>query len=293
MNIPAMDAVRSKRFGYISTEEANIAITLYDDLVENRNFGGSWRVPKPVFIQTEEPVDVVEIVENADYYDKCNFSGGFWEEIAKIYRGVSEHYENPDVDIIPRNGENDFEAMFISHTLNVLMNEGPTHELWNTVLSDAQFNRIEDNETGDVNLFGEDENRDFVESEFHSNDYIPNPEELEEWGLYSYSWRKDGCEVDSLWVRFRDKNGVKEYPLIENLNGLTSIVSTEPDFGTVESNHISEKVQEALAEGRVLFEDGTDVEQALTETVDAVENMSDKTSFFIENATESERVVSE
>lgn len=289
MNIPAMDAVRSKRFGYISSDKATVATILHDELVGNRNFGGDWRISRPVFLRTSEPADIVRLIENAEEHRKNNFSDSFWEEIAKLYRAISEHYEGgEDVEIIPQNGANEFEAMFISNTLNVVLNEGPSHDLWHTVIEESQWSRVDDAETGDVNVLGEDGDRSFEQSKFEDQKYIPQSDDMDSWGLYSYSWRHEGKEVDSLWIRFRSGDEIKEYPLIESSNGLCSIVSVEPDFGSIESDHISDEVQTALSNSEVL-ETGTSVEQSLTEMVKSVETC-DKTQYFIDNARNSTEV---
>lgn len=289
MNIPAMDAVRSKRFGYISSDKATVATILYDELVDNRNFGDDWRISRPVFLRTNEPTDVAKFVENAEEHRKNNFSDGFWEEIAKLYRAISEHYENgEDVEIVPKNGANEFEAMFISNTLNVVLNEGPSHDLWHTVIEESQWSRVDDAETGDVNILGKEGDRSFKKSRFKDQEYIPQPENMDSWGLYSYSWRHEGKEVDSLWLRFRLGDEIKEYPLIESSNGLCSIVSVEPDFGSIESNHISEEVQTALSNSEIL-KTGTGVEESLTEVVNSVEACN-KTRYFIDNAQDSTEV---
>lgn len=289
MNIPAMDAVRSKRFGYISSEKATVATILHDELVENRNFGEQWRVTRPVFLRTTEPTDMVKFVENTEEHQKNNFSESFWEEIAKLYRAISDGYdEGEDTEIVPQNGENHFESMFISNTLNVVLNEGSSRDLWYTVIEESQWNRIEDCETGNINIFGEDDRRTFEESKFENSEYIPSPESVDNWGLYNYSWRHEGNEVDSLWVRFRVDKTVKEYPLVENSNGLCSVVSVDPDFGSISSDHIEPKVQNALENGSILEQD-TDVNRSLTEMVKSVES-SDRTEYFIQNATDSNKI---
>lgn len=286
MMIPALDAVRSQRFGYLSTENADMAIVLYDDMVENRNHGKAWQVPKPVFLRTDEPTDLVTVAENAESIEKNNFSRGFWEEVAKIYRVLSPEYpeDGSETEVQPQSAENLFESQFINNIIHAVNNHGPSHELWESVLSDAQWNRIEDAETGDVSIFSEDE-RTFEESLFDDVEYIPSVDEVQEWGLYSYSWRHEGKEVDSLWVRIRGENGnVKEFPLVENLNGLGSVVSTNPDFGGIESNHISQTLQQALESGTTNGED--DVESKLAEVVHTT-NLSDKTASYIQKATQS------
>lgn len=291
MKLPAMDAVRSKRFGYLSTDQANIAIIMYDDSVPNRNGGDAWRVPRPVFVQSDGPVDFVDLVEDPQNYEKNNFSNSFWEEAAKIYRIVSPEYENTpeDTKFNAENAENEFETAFLNNIVGILNNNGVSSEIWNHVLEDAQWNRIEDNETGDVNLFGGEEEKTFADSEFKDNDYIPPIDQINEWGLYSYSWRHNGCAVDSLWVRFKTENGeTREYPIIENLHGVSTVVSINPDFGSIDSNYVSESVLEAL-ENKEPLQNGDSVENALVEMVQDIE-LSEKSQYFIQNATESTKI---
>lgn len=289
MMIPALDAVRSQRFGYLSTERADMAIVLYDKKVGNRNHGEDWQIPKPVFLRTHEPTDLVTIVENAESVEKNNFSQGFWEQVAKIYRVLSPEYseDGSDTEVQPQNAENQFETQFVNNIIHTVNNYGPSHELWESVLSDAQWNRIQDAETGDVSIFSEDE-RTFKESVFTNVDYIPSIDEVQGWGLYSYSWRHEGKEVDSLWVRIQGDNGnIKEFPLVENLNGLGSIVSTNPDFGGIESNHISRPLQQCLTSSTVGGE--TQMEEDLSQAVKSA-SLSDKTRQYVSRAVDSSTV---
>lgn len=289
--IPAMDAVRSKRFGYIETDDVQITIILHDKDVENRNHGEAWQRPSPIFVKGDSSVDVASIVENAEDYDKESFSNGFWEETAKVYRIVSPDYEDSgeDTRIDYDRLDNKFEVEFLSNIVHVLNNEGVSHQIWSNVLEDAQWNRIDDCETGDVNLFG-DEQGSFVESNFESTEYVPNPEEVEKWGLYAYNWEFEGRNVESLWVRFKGTNGtVKVYPLVESLDGLGSIVSTDPDFGSIESNHISESLQKAL-ENIGTMED--EVDNRMVSAVQSA-SLSDTTADYIGRATESEEIQKE
>lgn len=291
MMIPAMDAVRSKRFGYIETEDVQIAIILHDKDVENRNHGEAWQRPSPIFVKGDSSVDVASIVENAEDYEKKFFSNGFWEETAKVYRIVSTDYEDSgeDTEIDYDRLGNEFEVDFLSNIVHVLNNEGVSHQIWSNVLEDAQWNRIDDCETGDVNLFG-DEQGSFVESNFEGTEYVPDPEEVEKWGLYAYNWEFEGRNVESLWVRFTGTNGtVKEYPLVESLDGLGSIVSTDPDFGSIESNHISESLQKAL-ENIGTMED--EVDNRMVSAVQSA-SLSDTTADYISRATESEEIQKE
>lgn len=288
MMIPAMDAVRSKRFGYIKTEDVQIAIILHDKDVENRNHGEAWQRPSPIFVKGDSSVDVTSIVENAEDYEKKSFSNGFWEETAKVYRIVSPDYEDSgeDTEIDYDRLDNEFEVDFLSNIVHVLNNEGVSHQIWSNVLEDAQWNRIDDCETGDVNLF-DDEQRSFAESNFEGTEYVPNPEEVEQWGLYAYNWEFEGRNVESLWVRFKGSNGtVKEYPLVESLDGLGSIVSTDPDFGSIESNHISESLQKAL-ENMGSMDD--EVDNRMVSAVQSA-SLSDTTADYISRATESEKI---
>lgn len=220
----------------------------------------------------------MNVAENAESIEKNNFSQSFWEEVAKIYRVLSPEYPQNgfDTEVQPQNAENQFEAQFINNIIYAVNNHGSSHELWKSVLLDAQWNRIEDAETGDFSIFSEDE-RTFEESVFDDVESIPSVDEVQEWGLYSYSWRHEGKEVDSLWVRILGENGnVKEFPLVENLNGFGSVVSTNPEFGGIESDHISQTLQKALESGTTNGED-----------VVHTTNLSDKTASYTQKATQS------
>lgn len=286
--IPAMDAVRSKRFGYIDSSDLRIAVILHDKDVENRNNGDAWQRPCPVFIEGESSVDISEVVENAEEYEKKNFSSEFWNEAAKVYRIVSPDYDEDgsESEVNYDNIENEFEVNFLLNIVHILNEEGASHQIWHTVLEDAQWNRIEDCETGDVELFG-DRHKTFTESNFKGTQYIPEPEEVKDWGLYAYNWTYDEQEVESLWVRFKGSNGnVKEYPLVESLDGLGSVVSTDPDFGTIESNHISKSVQKALENGGSV---DSEKELRLIQSVNSAD-LSDTTSKYLDKATESQDI---
>lgn len=286
--IPAMDAVRSKRFGYIETDNIKIAIILYDQDVENRNNGEAWQRPHPVFVKGDSPVDVSEVVENTEKYESKSFSQAFWTEAAKVYRIISSDYEEDGSrsEINYDKLQNEFEVEFLSNIIHILNNEGASHQIWNTVLEDAQWNRIDECETGDVELFG-DSNKSFSESNFVGTKYVPDPDNVEEWGLYAYNLTHEERELVSIWVRFKGSNGtVKEYPLIESLDGLGSIVSTDPDFGTIESNHISNSLQTALESvGSVDDEEDSRILKSVKSA-----NLSSTTAKYLDNATESQKI---
>lgn len=290
MNIPAMDATRSKRFGYLSTESANIATIMHDEKVPNRNHGEAWRVTQPVYIKTKTNsiIDVVSEFEDNEYTKK-NFSMGFWNEVAKIYRVVSSGFEEKGKNIDIKYNEstkNSFEAHFLQNIVHTLSSCGLSSELWSTVLEDAQWNRIEDPETGDINLFGDD-NRTFKESNFKTVEYIPSVSQVDEWGLYCYSMDYENQRTNSLWIRMRNNTGdVAEYPLIED-NEIGSIVSIEPDFGEIESNHISKEAQEALEDQTIGGE--SNFEERLTDLIQRIDLCS-KTEYVIGNATESTEI---
>lgn len=285
MNIPAMDATRSKRFGYLSTDSANIATIMHDEKVPNRNHGEAWRVTQPVYIKTDNIVDVVSTFED-NKYTKNNFSIGFWNQVAKIYRVVSPNFEDTGENTeikYKKNTKNSFEAHFLHNIVHTLNSCGPSSELWYTVLEDAQWNRIEDSETGDINLFGDD-NRTFKESSFKDVEYIPSVNQVDEWGLYCYSIDYQEQKMNSLWIRMKDNSGdVVEYPLIED-NEMGAIVSIKPDFGSLESNHISKEAQEALENQFIGGESNS--EERLTDLIGNMDLCS-KTEYVINNATES------
>jgi hypothetical protein len=285
MMIPAMDAVRSNRFGYVSTDSTNVAVIMHDEEVPNRNHGQAWRITRPVCIQTSDNVDIVNVIENADY-EKNNFSSDFWEEAARIYRVVSDEYdEDTDTDINCENPDSSFETDFLYNIIHTLNNCGASTDLWGKVLRDAQYHKIEDSKIdGSI-----DENeQEFSESSFDAVNYIPEIYEIYNWGLYCYSIHNEDIEMDTLWLRIEDETGdIKEFPIIEN-NGKGSIVSINPKFGSVDSNHLSNEAQESLEEQIIAGE--TDIERSLTKMVKNTE-LSDKTEKLVDNATQSEIIM--
>lgn len=288
MNIPAMDAARSKRFGYISTESANIATVMHDEKVPNRNMGEAWRSTRPVYIKTNGIVDVVAEFENNNY-TKNNFSTGFWNEVAKVYRIVSPDFEddgeNAEIEY-DDNTDNDFEARFLQNIVHTLSTCGSSSELWSSVLQDAQFNRIENSGAGNVNIFGEDDIC-FKESEFNGVEYIPSVEQIDKWGLYCYNAEYDGEKMNSLWIRMKNSKGdILEYPLIEN-NKIGAIVSIVPEFGSLGSDYISKDAQIALENQDV--GGVSNHEERLTDQVRDID-LNNKTKYVIENATESTNI---
>lgn len=67
---------------------------------------------------------------------------------------------------------------------------------------------------------------------------------------------------------------------VESLDGLSSVVSTNPEFGTADSNHISSELQQHL-------ENGTASEEHPITQIIADMDTTDTTEKFIHNATES------
>lgn len=277
-----MDAVRSNRFGFLSTDSANVAVVMHDEEVPNRNRGEAWRITRPVYLQTGDNVDIVNVIENADY-EKNDFSSEFWEEAARIYRVMSGEYEeDTDTDIKCEKPDSSFETKFLYNIIHTLNTCGASTDLWSKVLRNAQYYEIEDSKIS--SSIDEKENK-FSESSFESVNYIPEIDEIYNWGLYCYSIHNSDIEMDTLWLRIEDETGeIKEFPIVEN-NCKGSIVSINPDFGSVDSNHLSDKVQECLEKEMIGGE--SDVEKSLTKMVKNAD-LSDKTEKFIKNATDSE-----
>lgn len=113
MMIPAMDAVMSKRVGTITGDKFNITSILHDESVEERNNGGAWKQARPMAIQTDEPIDVVSIMNNLDNYSKRNFSMEFWVKCAKLYRIISPEEDSVDNHLEQDGLESEFEKKIL------------------------------------------------------------------------------------------------------------------------------------------------------------------------------------
>lgn len=282
MMIPAMDAVVAKRVGYISNNNVQMATVMHDESVKERNNGGAWKNARPMAIVTDEPVDLAAVFQNVTDYTQNNFSPEFWEECAKVYRQTSTYEEgesNPVIDY--PSIESDFEVKFLSSIIEVCeRGEGFTHDVWSNIIQDSEWSHIEDNKTGDVNLYSEQE-KTFEESVFTNQKYIPDPSEVDEWGLYDYSLTTENIDSQTIWVRFKFNDNIVEHPLVYDTDSRMFILSSSPDFGGMNSSHISDDVQKALENGVTRCR--------LTNMINETELCS-KTKKYIRNATDSQPV---
>lgn len=282
MMIPAMDAVTAERIGYLTNDGVQIAAVMYDEAVEERNNGSAWKKSRPMSIVTEGPVDITSIIQDPTEFNKHNFSQEFWEECAKVYRFASQHEEQEEnEEIIFENIPSDFEVKFLNSIIGVCeRGEGFTHDVWNNIIQDSEWEHIEDNKTGDVTLT-EESDREFKESTFTDQNYIPDPSEVDEWGLYDYSYSNEHIDSHTIWVRLKQADDIVEYPLVYDTDGCMFIVSSSPDFGAFCSNHISPDVQEALEKSQVI----DDLTKCVSDT-----KLCSKTEKYILNATDSQIV---
>lgn len=159
---------------------------------------------------------------------------------------------------------------------------GFTQDIYSHVLSDAEWNRIEDCKTGDVSLFGDEENT-FEESTFTTQNYLPSMEDVDEWGLYDYSFTSEFANTTSLWVRIKKGDNIQEFPLVYDTDESLVVVSSNPDFGDVQSNHITEEIQEAF--------ESSEVVDSMTNMI-AFTELSSEVEQYISNATESTDITS-
>lgn len=295
MQIPAMDAVRSKRVGILQGDSFSVASIMHDMSVPEKHNGNFFRNARPVCIQASEPISLENVFRNAQNYSQYNFSEAFWEEADKMYRAVHEDHDSPeefDFNRCMDSGEaGEFEALFLSDINHLLASDGTTHEIWSDFLADARWNRVEDSELGDdVDIFTEDSNdNSFEESDFSEQRYLPSEEQVNYWGLYSYNYEYDGQEMFSLWYRFQTGDAsVTEVPLIDYTSEYTSVVSSNPDFGIVDDSHISDDLAESLETGEVTG-DLTNLEQRLVESVQDM-NVGERTSEILNSATDASPV---
>lgn len=292
MQIPAMDAVESKRVGILQGDNFDLAAIMHDMSVPERNNGRFFRTARPVAIRTSEPVSLEHIFNTAEAHDQYNFSEEFWQEADKTYRAVSpdhEFGEDEEFDFGRCMGTDrvgDFEAHFLSNIHHILANQGPSHEIWSNFLEDARWNRVEDSEMGDVDvtLYGDRKDKTFTESDFSEQLYLPSESQVDRWGLYNYNHEGDGFDMYSIWYRFQTSGGsVSEVPLIDYTGNRASVMSSDPDFGGIEDHHISEELAMALEDREVR----DDLSRLDTRLVEAIQDMAvgERTQEILDSAT--------
>lgn len=291
MQIPAMDAVESKRVGILQGDEFDLAAIMHDMSVPERNNGRFFRTSRPVGIRTQEPVSIEHIFNTAQKYDQYNFSQSFWQEADKMYRAVSQHHEfNEEEEFdfrrcMQTGQAGEFEAFFLSNINHILSTQGASHEIWSDFLEDARWNRVEDSEIGDtVSIYGEQDDTTFTESDFSEQLYLPSDTQVERWGLYNYHHDGDGFDMFSLWYRFQTGgDSIKEVPLIDYTGGRASILSSDPDFGDINDNHITDDLAMALEDQEVR----DDLSRLDTRLVEAIQNIEigERTQEILDSAT--------
>lgn len=292
MQIPAMDAVESKRVGILQGDDFDLAAIMHDMSVPERNNGKFFRTARPVCIHTTEPVSLEHIFNTASEYNQHNFSEEFWQEADKTYRSVSNEYELEEDEefnferCMQKGRTGQFEAHFLSNIHHILVSESTTHEIWSNFLEDARWNRVEDCETGDVDisLYGDRDDTTFTESDFSEQLYLPSDSQVEHWGLYNYNHEGDGFDMYSLWYRFKTSGGsIEEVPLIDYTGDRVSVLSSDPDFGSLQDNHITEDLAMAL-EDREVRDDLSRLDKRLVEAVQNIE-VGERTQEILDSAT--------
>lgn len=294
MQIPALDAVESKRVGILQGDSFNLVAIMHDMSVPERNNGKFFRTARPICVQTTGPVCFEKIFNTANKIEQRNLSQAFWQEADKTYRAVSENHqledgEEFDFERLHKTEQGMFEAHFLNNIHHILSNVGVSHEVWHNFLEEARHNRVEDAEMADIEYSLYSDNQSFEESDFSEQLYFPNDKTVKNWGLYNYNHTEDDFDMYSLWYRFRTGgDSITEIPLIDYTGGQASIISSNPDFGDITDNHISSELAKSLESGTV----SDDLSRLETKLVEAIQQIDipKKTQELISNATESNRV---
>lgn len=252
MMIPARDAMQSRRFGFLTGDNFSIAAIMYAN-TKTAAMSDAWRNPKPIFIKSDQPIDIVDIIEN-NQYEPQNLSQEFWDKCVNLYDAI--HNNNVSIESL----SDTTEQRLFNGLCNVIYDDEDeiSADLYNNVVKWAN---IRDQM--------QREHTPFQESDFTNQTYIPPYTDGLEFQLLNY----ETDNTNSLWVRI----GEQEYPIIYDTDDMGMMISTTVDSGTIDSSLLDTNTCRALEQRETI--------NAYTTDILSIEH-SDKVATYLNRATD-------
>lgn len=278
MNIPALDAIRSERYGFITGSNYTILAKLHDQN-ENGSLVGSFSDATPIWYKSDGAIVFESAMSPSE--ENCEEISYKLSEIFNRFHAWSspnrENYgENTQLDSL------DEHEMHCANQLYQVYfeNQNHTHEILRLFENEGykEFNTQPD-------LLKSGSDTSFTSADFSDQQYIPT--DVESWGLYTY-YSHPGSIATGLWLRFKTLSGsVREIPLVTYTGSdVNCVVDKDPSFGTAEDDSISDELATAIeneCDSNVTL---NEYEQILFDTIQD-NYIPEKTSLFIQNATQS------